>query len=452
MTFRNPRKSFFRMFAGDEEIPTLDHVFRAGQGNSSDLGDNLFMSMHYVETTRYGGGTVEIEVHDKVGDRLERIIFNNKSNFSFQFGVVGIPGRQSPRLRMAVLDINPTFVPFGGVTLKFSGIDEGVAGLNGTPKTRAWKPNMLEGGRLSVSGIVKKIAQENGLQHAVEDTTTIPFLNEVIQTQKTDYSFIQDCLLPVASAFGSNDFNFWLSTDTNGNSVLNFRQAKRDDTIRKTYIFGRSIHSEVEQFQPKFNRYMTFLFGGTGLTLNQPPDPLKSPTGQSVQTRSDESSNEPQLGKKTVERTLSNSRDNQGRIINTRINTTARKGSSAQADVSGKQTSAASIIVEAQMQILGDPSVHPLDLINLIQIKSGNRNSGSVITNADLAPTSGVYLIRQVTHDISQDGVFRTNLDLYREGNFTGPVSLPGLVKSPALRGEKPSGTRTRVPLSLEPR
>lgn len=338
------------------------------------------------------GSRATLTIFDDNWEEIEYAFAMNNDNISIQFGFVD--GVQSPRYKMRLLNYNISFA-FTGVYLTINAISEGTIDNLESQSITTNTYNPTEA--------VKQICEYNGWNIGVMDESDdVQADNPYNMTNDNPITYIRDVIIPDTQSDGEI-FVFYLDDSTDP-PTAHFRKKtygmNGEEGDYKTYVNQKGYDSVVLSmsfdtkgvFGGTSNLTRIGSTGGTAFTI----DPTTKET--SVAT----------------ENTQSVITDTTGEYQSTNPNQ-----SITQFDSSGytpQQVShrlyyyiknATSDMYEAQITIVGDPTVRMLDTIRIINVTDAGY----------LHHTSGLYMVKGISDSIS-GGKLTTTLKLQRTGDI----------------------------------
>lgn len=269
---------------------------------------------------------------------------------------------------------------------------------------------------LSVSDLVKLICEiELGLEYTVEETE--PMTTTITRNKMSAPQFIATVLCSMAKSMtGRGGYRFWVDE----NNVAHF-ESSDPKVLKKLFVFGKGQDSEVISFSPSYDGMQALASGAgdmlavgydelTRTTTTKRYDPVAS-TGARRPTPAERASImvSGKFGQTTPTPTAPYVA---GRIYYLPFATKEL----VDAWALHKHTIARNLFVKAEMVVLGDVQLFPMDAVGVQIVKR---------TDGKNHYLSGYYLIQSVSHKII-NGMFTTTLSLTSTGIGSAGDELSG--------------------------
>lgn len=355
-------------------------------------------------------GYITITLFDPTYTELERLLLPNRDNLRFRFGwTFGDSDGESPVVQTRIRDYNTKF-SWQGIEIKMELIETSIP--DDTAKIRRWpvftenpqavnefSPDSPEGraNGVKISTIVRRLAEEMGYTDTeVDDIEETEGTINTWQNNVSNLTFINEYLMPIAKSAkkGTFDYNFLIQ-----NRRLIFRTPNFDVQVARKYVYARDQQSEIIEFSPSFKGYIA-TEGGLSSPVAVSWDPVSKK--QLVSETSYRDNLKERVG-------LARTRPPVGG---------KRQGSPGtsyvlpyddikvtEAQLKSYFDAGAKSVVEATATILGDPTIEPLDIIEIIVL----------LPDGKVHYFSGNYLVLNVENIITQ-GSYVTKLGLVSDG------------------------------------
>ena len=341
-----------------------------------------------------GASKGQVVLFDYDWDFVDRLLQKVGSQQKVQFRF-GFRGHMSTVCTLLLVSYQPAFTP-QGATITIDLLDASSVKANMDVQTKAWPSKTYP----RISDIVQAIAVRNGWQCVIEPTANHE--RDFRQSKTTDVQFIKQQLLKQAKnpKGASGYFCNMRGTSQNSATVLHFhtptyRLDGKSLDVYRTYSFARDLEGTVLSFTP-IDQTLALTAMGGGKTqfesYNQKKkkrvvvktDPATDPTTQLIGPGS-----------------IPKSKAELERYISLPLTTEAELKNYA----AFRKTYLNVFRAAASMQIIGDPYIHPMDIIRVnIVMRSGLPHPAF----------SGRWLVKSVSHKITA-GSYLTDLELIRD-------------------------------------
>jgi hypothetical protein len=346
-------------------------------------------------------GKATIELFDPTWELVEDVIINGRERAVFQYGwrdanrnIVAVSMQRKGR----VMKYQPSFQD-NGVTLNFEIVD--------TVIQKEQEVESREFDDKKISDIVWEIFHNEPYNTPPEKLhiEVTDGKDTYTQKNKTDMNFIRTELLEkaVSGATGRGGYLFRVDGDE-----VYFCTPEFVKSSERFYIFQRGRFGQVLDFAPEIRGAVMLVSGGGHIRV-EGYDPLKkSVVRTDVSLPTDPTRRA--LADETIDHTPKNGF--MGRYYAVPF---VRSGD-VEAWAMNKYQKARSMAVKAPMTIIGDPTVHPFDLIYVLVLKP----------SGDVHYTSGMYRVMKVSNEITP-GSFETKLDLISDGTRVSDFPNEGI-------------------------
>lgn len=386
-----------------------------GNINISAKPPNHEVEFEYVRKPMNSANTFTITVFDETALLLEYELIKGYQNIVFSYGYEN--GDSSPVYQGSATEYQTDFNSAGS-RLTINGMSSSVSAFT-DPKSKTYskKENKPDSEGKLIHEIVKEIAEEEGWVlgnivecEPVDDGTG---KNKVFtRNNQTAQIFIVNELIPYAKSAETGDSNFILNfEDSSEGTIVNFyptnqiaRDTSKDQARSFEFQWGSGDRTTtVISFKPGYSGSLR-LAGGGGVVDASAMDSVTNEMFNISYTNSSDP-NRTTLGNKSYDYSKS----------------TRYIGGSSYSMDEMKNIAAymwatnANYPIEAQLNIMGDPTIQAYDLVSVVML------------NKDGLPhhSSGVYLVKEIT-DTIRGGLFTTNLLLYKNASGEGSTDAGG--------------------------
>jgi hypothetical protein len=419
------RTPFVDLFIGKHRISLQGGRPSSGSPRDTlraELPDsNLFplylVDFRYASQNATGASQdVTITILDPNWDYLESLVASNveaRESLSFNFGWRGIHDRIGTQpIRFVLKNFTISYLPFQGAKVALQGVDAGVS-LSYARSTGAFTATdriddvikrVIELANPNLEVEIDSIDQKVGKHNIMENRTVSEYVNHLLKIAK-----------------GASGSNFIIRTEA-GSSPEKTKIVIRADiaqkTVIRTYTIGRERMGTMFEFNPSAVGSVILSLGG-GKASGASVDPLTKKVTKVTSTHLED---QPKTAEKTV---------NAVPIADVGFSELPfSELADVQGFVRGSREAIDSHQFSATAVVLGDPGLTPQQQISVRVLKSNVPGSDTeAITDRSLVHTSGIYRIDEAEHIISA-GMFRTNLNLYRESGYFGAGELGQRLKA----------------------
>ena len=389
--------------------------FRFKGGNTFDpLPPDNIVSFTYEDIATTGCNRFTCELFDSTWHTIENLIIEKKGEIEFRFGW-SYSGRLSEWQSASILTQAPTF-EIHGLRIAMEGLGT-IITANDEAKTRDWSDKRYLG---KIHEIVKAIAEEQNWEHDITETA-LKLSEEgepriFVQTQLPDLSFIKTILLPEAiTTDGRGDFRCCYNASEN---KLYFGLPKFENPAVQTYTVYKDYMGQVISFTPDLGDGSLQRDTGALNMRMVGMDPFKKKLYDVVVDNKASTKNKVLLGQFIPDQQIK-TKGGAGRFLRSPVHT---EGSAA---AIARQTweKRYNLIFQAELEIIGDPTLRPGTNIGVLALDSNNQPFYF----------SGKYSILKIQHTIS-DGNYTTRLSLIknamREGTINAEAEQYGDIKA----------------------
>lgn len=288
----------------------------------------------------------------------------------------------------------------------------------------------------SISDLVKKLADRDLKLKYTSETIeeSEPCSTPVVRNNMSTPQFISHLCTLAKARTGRGGYRFWVDE----NNLVNFRSS--DPTkFRRIFVFGKDQDSDVISFSPSYDGMQALSKGAgdmaaigydelTRSSLEVHYDPVKATAAlrPSEVTQADIAT----FGKFGMTSPTPNSPYVAGRLYYLPFSSKEF----VEAWGLSKHTMARNIFLTAELVIIGDVTIFPMDSVGIQIVKR---------TDGSYHYLSGYYLVQSVKHQIV-NGMFTTTLSLSSSGIGSAGEELSGsrpTLHVPTIRNDTPGRT-----------
>lgn len=432
--------------AGQEKIPLhlMDHKFDdqpvdvliGGKASVSATPCRLFLHslQHEISATTTGGNKIMLQIIDPNWDYVETLVakeFAKGTEFYVRYGWRGIDDNRTESpfvVPFVIMNITMELTPFRGALITIHGRDKTVS-LDEAPDYSSFTPTT------TVYDAITSLITNAKFVPVVD-----PGLRKVMVGQEFGYCgrapmlYIRDLLNNIAQnhAGMANYLIFIKNSSIAGNVEVHVQPSGDPAEPKRVYVYGRDRTGPMLSFTPQMNKNLILSFGG-GRSSAITVDPQTKRILITGSTQAEDPSSGPYKSIKTP-------------TLPSIVLESPFTPQQTQALAAVVRQGADSVQYEGDALIVGDTELFPMDYVDILVLKGGASFSKvQTLTPNDIHWfSSGRWMLRKVTHQISAEQSFQTNLHMTRFGGFVGegvagfqvPVKFqetPKTVDSPKL-------------------
>jgi hypothetical protein len=398
---------FVQVWVGDPAgKPTYLGVMPDGRGNN--LGSLLSFEFQHQQGNV---GTLHLELFDPTHGDIEDKIFASRlldspadgskvsgsSVLGFQFGWAN--GAKSLKWNAHVIDFTTNFDLGSGTKISINAIAS-PGNLQIGRATKVWKKDT------EIVVILDYYAKESGAPTpSIINPEARPLAVDLAQYGQAHVAFLSNVLAKhiISKATGRGGYMFNIDGSDKGRFILS-TDGKKENNTEWVYVFGREQNSTLESFEVTLNSQVMRSLGGQGVKVEYFDPRAKKAKSQIINDTTTK-------GRLALEENIAPASAYPAILRSGLANDAA-----AIAYAEDKFAAMNMLNITASAALLGNPSMQLYDIVTILVARQKENGSVTVEGIRDLHPASGRFFIQKISHYISADGSYKTELSLMKHG------------------------------------